>query len=50
MESPDPHEFACCQRTKVLWSQPEDTWIAKRAAFGHGCEQWTSSLKARNPS
>jgi hypothetical protein len=27
MESPNPREFACYQRTKVRWQQCEGTWI-----------------------
>jgi hypothetical protein len=42
MESPNPREFACYQRTKVRYSQCEDTRIVTRAASGSGCGQWTS--------
>jgi hypothetical protein len=36
-ESPNPREFARYQRTKVRWSQCEDTWTVALAASGHGC-------------
>jgi hypothetical protein len=50
MESPNPHEFACYQRTKVCQSQCEDIWIVTLVASGCGRRQWTSRSDMCSPA